>query len=108
MKDTEITIEQLNQLKRENDKWMKIGGTLLALIFLLPLCVFIIALLRTTSIFSGSHGFSMLWPGSSFGVLFLLFFIFLAGAIAVTIIRNVRLIVRHIKNVFRIRCCLGI
>ena len=86
MNDTEVTIEQLNQLKRENDKWMKIGGTLLVLIFLLPLCVFAIGLLRATSIFSSNRGFSMLWSGGSFGVLFLLFFMILVGVIVVIIV----------------------
>ena len=83
MNDTEITIEQLNQLKRENDKWMKIGGALLAAIFLFPICLFLVVLSRSTSFGSSSRAASILWPGGSFGVLILLFFMIVAGVIVV-------------------------
>ena len=86
MSNTEVTIEQLNQLKRDNDKWMKIGGVMLALIFFLPVCIFLIVLLGFASSSSSNRGFSMFWPGGSFGVLVLLFFVLIAGVIVILFI----------------------
>lgn len=83
MSDTEITIEKLNELKRENDKWMKIGGAMFALVFLLPICIFVIKLVEFVPLIARNNAPTKIWSGASFGLLGFLLFMLLAGSIVV-------------------------
>ena len=87
MDSPDISIEQLNILKHDKDKWTKIGGTVLTLLFVVPFVIFVVAIFRLAPLLSfKNENTSIAWLSGSFGAFMFFFVLFMIAAIVIAII----------------------